>query len=96
MRGPYPPQQTTDWKGPDVDTPIATVGDMAKAVELGMRNLFADPEFRADYWRDGYTHLSQHAGNGASQWLGKRLLTALLWAAVGAGIAWLVRLGAIK
>lgn len=66
------------------------------AVEQAIRRVLSDPEVRADFWSNGYQHLSTHASNGASQWIGKRLLISLVWAAVGAGIAWLVKSGAIK
>lgn len=69
---------------------------MADAVEAAMRRVLADNDLRSAFWRSGYEELSAHAGNGASQWIGKRLLIAAVWAVVSAGLIWLVKIGAFK
>lgn len=69
---------------------------MPKAFEEAFRRVLADEKLVADFWHRGYRELTNHAENGASQWIGKRLLTTLVAAIVTAGIVWLVKTGAIK
>lgn len=72
------------------------VENMPKAFEDAFRRVLADDKLVSDFWQRGYRELSDHAGNGASQWIGKRLLTTLVAAIVTAGIVWLVKTGALK
>lgn len=72
------------------------VDAMPAAFEAAFRRVLADEKLVADFWHRGYRELADHAGNGASQWIGKRLLTTLVAAVVTAGLVWLVRTGAIK
>ena len=67
-----------------------------EAVERAFRRVLSDPQIRSQFWEAGYLELSKHASNGASQWIGRRLLVAVVWAGVGAGLTWLVKSGAIK
>lgn len=73
-----------------------TKEEIATAVEIAMRRVLEDDELRKRFWAAGYAELSNHASNGASQWIGKRLLVALVWAGVGAGLTFLVKSGAFK
>lgn len=70
--------------------------DLSRAVETALRRVLSDAQLREEFWEHGYKHLSAHATNGASQWIGKRLLVSLIWAVVGAGIVWLIKLGALR
>jgi hypothetical protein len=74
--------------------------DLAEAVALGMqrgaRALLDDKDLVAEFWKAGYSHLTVHAGNGASQWVGKRILTAIIGALFVWAMAWLVKEGALK
>lgn len=67
--------------------------DVSEGVQAGVRALASDPAFGEAFWAKGFENLSKHATNSTSQWIGKRLLTALVVAAVTAGITWLVKTG---
>ncbi len=68
---------------------------VALGVQDGLKALAADPAFGEAFWRRGFEQLSTHATAASSQWIGKRILTAFVIAAVSAGIAWLVRTGKV-
>jgi hypothetical protein len=74
--------------------------DMVKAttegVERALRNVLSDKELTKAFWQHGFDELSAHTQNNASQWIGKRILTALIIAGTTAGIIWLVKTGALK
>jgi len=65
-------------------------------VVAGLKQLTQDETFVASFWRHGFEELSKHSSNGASQWIGKRLLTIFITAVTTAGIVWLVKTGQIK
>lgn len=69
---------------------------VARGFEQGLRKVLNDPEITAKFWAGGFEHLADHAGNNASQWVGKRLLMAALFAAMGLLVTWLVKIGAFK
>jgi len=69
---------------------------IAGSVERAIRRVLTDPELGRQFWQGGYEELARHAGNNASQWVGRRLLTALIIAAVTAGLVWLVKTGSLK
>lgn len=62
----------------------------------GIKALAADDEFSEKFWRSGFQKFASHAGDNASQWIGKRILTALVVACVTAGIVWMVKAGSLK
>ena len=66
------------------------------SVERALRRVLSDQELARQFWARGYEELSNHAGNGASQWIGRRLLTTAVLAVTTAGIVWLVKTGALK
>lgn len=66
------------------------------AVRDGIQEALRDEELARRFWASGYAHLSGHATNGISQWVGKRVLMALIAAALSASIAWAVVTGRIK
>lgn len=66
------------------------------AVREGIQDALRDDELARRFWAAGYQHLSGHATNGISQWIGKRVLMALIAAALSASIAWAVVTGKIK
>lgn len=69
---------------------------LASSVERAMRRVLSDQELGRQFWARGYEELSNHVGNNASQWIGRRLLTTAVLAATTAGIVWLVKTGALK
>jgi len=74
----------------------ASGDEIEQAVETALRRVLADKELRAQFWKDGYIEFVSHAGNNASQWFGKRILTAIIAAIVTTGLIWLVKIGGIK
>lgn len=69
---------------------------IARAVEVALRRVLSDKEIVESFWERGFHELATHADNHASQWIGKRILTAMVVAVTTAGIVWLVKSGAIK
>lgn len=65
-------------------------------VVAGIKQITEDEKFVNAFWRQGFEELAKHSGNGASQWVGKRLLTILVTSIAGVCIVWLVKTGAIK
>jgi hypothetical protein len=64
--------------------------------EQAIRRVLADKEAMRMFWRGGYEELLEHTSSGASQWIGRRLLTTFIAAVVTAGVVWLVKSGALK
>lgn len=69
---------------------------VAAGIVAGLKQLTQDEAFVSSFWRHGFEELSKHSSNGASQWVGKRLLTIFITAVTTAGIMWLVKTGALK
>jgi hypothetical protein len=69
---------------------------IAGSVERAIRRVLTDPDMSRQFWKAGYEELSKHAVDGASQALGRRLLTAVVIAVTTAGIIWLAKTGALK
>ena len=69
---------------------------LTDSIVLALKRTAEDDEFSKKFWQRGFVELSQHSANGASQWVGKRLLTWMVVAVTSACIVWLVRSGAIK
>ena len=69
---------------------------MRAAMVGAIREVLADKEITRAFWTAGYEQLQEHAVTRGTQWVGKRLLTALITAIVTAGIVWLVKSGVIK
>lgn len=88
------------------DTPSVIYADRRASNELqaavtagvveGIKKLACDEAFVSSFWQHGFNELSKHSSNGASQWIGKRLLTIFITAITTAGIVWLVKTGALK
>ena len=68
----------------------------AQAFEEALRRVLSDEELVKRFWQRGYEEFISDAGNNASQWIGKRILTAAVIAITVAGIGWLVKTGALK
>lgn len=54
-----------------------TIEKMAEAMEIAMRKVLSDPEVRADYWKAGWEELSKHATDAGTQWVGRRIVSAI-------------------
>ena len=69
---------------------------VAAGVADGFALVLSDDALVNAFWRKGYTELAAHGAAGASQWVGKRLFTAMVLAIVTAGLIWLLRNGALR
>ena len=73
---------------------------LSKAVSAGVvqgfRELLQDQDLMAQFWEQGFDKLTSHAGDGASKWVGKRILVGLVAAVLIWSMGWLVRHGGIK
>lgn len=91
-----------------IDMVLARIGQLAeqrdqaiqaavrKGVESGIRSAMSDRELITDFWRDGFDELTKHGSNGASQWVGKRILTSAVVAVLVVCVAWLAQAGRLK
>lgn len=80
----------------DRDLTDAIRNEVAAGVVQGLKALADDEDFKQAFWKSGFDELSSHAGNASSQWIGRRILTALIVAITTAGIVWLVKSGGLK
>lgn len=69
---------------------------VAEAIVIALKKTANDPDFCKAFWHKGYLELAEHSSNGASQWLGKKLLVWAATAMVASLIVWLVKTGAVK
>lgn len=69
---------------------------VADGIKAGMRESSNDDELLKTFWRRGFEELAEHSQNGASQWLGRRLLTSAVVALTITCITWLVQSGRLK
>ena len=66
---------------------------IAGAVEQAMRNVLADEEVRKAFWKGGYDELSKHTRETTTQWVGRRMVSALSAAFLAAALYVGVRFG---
>jgi len=66
------------------------------AIKEAIHESLSDPELVKGFWRRGYEEFTGHAASGASQWVGKRILTALITALFVFAVGYLVKNGALK
>ena len=69
---------------------------VAEGTYDGIKRAIEDKTMLDSYWRGGFDRVSEHASKEASQWVGKRMLTAFFVALFGFSVAWLVKLGVFK
>lgn len=69
---------------------------VAEGIHDGLRDAMNDDKLLKSFWRRGFDELTEHGGNGASQWIGRRLLTSAVVAITIACITWLVQSGKLK
>lgn len=67
---------------------------IADGLASGVRQLLADDELVKKFWKRGFDEITGHSTNGASQWVGKRILTVILGAIFATAIVWSVKTGA--
>jgi hypothetical protein len=82
-----------DLKGDQSEAMEAAV---RRGVSAGVREAMKDEAMTTDFWRRGFNELAKHSSDGASQWVGKRILTALIVAGLIWGVTWLVQTGRLK
>ena len=59
---------------------------IARAVEIAMRRVLQDEDLRRQFWAAGYKEMSGHAGTAATQWVGRRILSAIGGALLAFGL----------
>ena len=64
-----------------------------EGVADGFKDMLSDKELVASFWQGGYTEFVKHSSNGASQWVGKRILTAVMGALLVWALTWYVKNG---
>lgn len=69
---------------------------LSAAVADGIRSVIADEALMKQFSKSLYDELANHTINNTSQWIGRRILTAMVVAITTAGIIWLVKTGALK
>lgn len=67
--------------------------EVSAGVVDGLKTLLSDEKAIKEFWRGGYTELSEHTSNGASQWVGKRVLTWFVTAIFTAAAVYLLTKG---
>ena len=74
----------------DRRTPVTqlTVSDLRKAFKGAIEDVLDDKERTSQFWRSGYEELAKHTRDGATQWVGKRIVSAIGGALLAAGM-WL-------
>jgi hypothetical protein len=75
---------------------VALAAAVSAGVVAGLNKAFQDKELMVKFWNEGFEHLSNSAGKGASQWVGKRILIAAIAAVFIWVMGWLFRNGAFK
>ena len=70
--------------------------ELQAAVKAAIDQAMSDEKAVKRFWRTGFDELSEHGANGASQWIGKRLLTGAIVAILFACLTWLVQTGRLK
>lgn len=66
---------------------------VAEGVKTAIIELSKDDQFGEMFWKKGYLSLAKHVSESSSQWIGGRILTALVMTAVGFGITYLISKG---
>lgn len=81
--------ETMKSQQPSADAIGAAVGASIKAI-------MDDRDRVEKFWATGFQRLAEHGGREASQWIGKRIITALIGTVFAVCLVWLVKLGAFK
>lgn len=77
-------------------TPEAVEQAVQRGIVAGISELMRDEPTIKAFWKSGYDELTVQAQNNATQWVGKRILTALSATLFIALIVWSVKNGHIK
>lgn len=72
------------------------IAAVREGVHSGFKALMEDSEAVEKFWKGGYTELTKHASDASSQWVGKRILAAVITAVFIWCMSWLVQNGGIK
>lgn len=71
-------------------------GLIKRAIKEVVHESLSDPDLVEGFWKRGYIEFTNHVSTGASQWVGKRLLTALVTALFVFAVGYLAKNGALK
>lgn len=70
--------------------------DISAGFEKALRTVAKDSDFAKPFWQQGADHMIERVTAQGSQWIGKRILTALVGAVLVATITWMVASGRFK
>lgn len=70
--------------------------DISAGFEAALRNVAKDSDFARPFWQHGFDEMVERATAQGAQWVGKRIITALVGAALVAAITWAVLSGRFK
>jgi hypothetical protein len=65
-------------------------GAMADAFEIAMRRTMADEKFMSSFWEKAYEHVTTKASSETQKWVGSRVLTWIVTAALTICIGFLI------
>lgn len=91
-------QEPQIYDGPErrADPHITLKTTIKEAFKEALTEVAKDRDIVQGFWKQGYQELSGHAGNGARQWIGGRIMTLIAVAALSLAINYLAKTGAIK
>lgn len=69
---------------------------MQTAFASAIREVLADEKVTKAFWEAGYKQLQEHALNSGSQWIGKRMLTAIATALLAGILVYMLKTGQLK
>lgn len=69
---------------------------MQSAFSGAIREVLADEKVTKAFWEAGYKQLQEHALNSGSQWIGKRMLTAIATALLAGILVYMLKTGQLK
>lgn len=77
-------------------TPEQISHAVQSGIVAGIGQLIRDEKTINEFWKSGYDQLTVRAHNNATQWIGKRILTAISAGVFIAVLVWSVKNGHIK
>jgi len=69
---------------------------LVSAISEAIKGIINDEETVKKFWEGGYKELTTHASNASSQWVGKRILAAVITALFIWSMSWLVTNGKLS
>lgn len=76
--------------------PMPTQKVIQTAFAGAIREVLSDEKVTKAFWEQGYKQLQEHALNSGSQWIGKRMLTAIATALLAGILVYMLKTGQLK